>query len=212
MDKQHILQVHRARLETANQSNFSLLQAQNIRELRELEESIQEAIARFDRKAISEMDTKMIEQQTFLQKAGVPEFYPTKEPQQIQTQSNILRAILAVGRIQRSLLGPQQPTMLSNNPRVGLNAKPPNQNPVNQMNPNMNMGGNLNIPNVVDLANLANMNNLGGILGNVMSNLGAMGPLGNLGNVNGLNNLAVGNLPNLPNTNLGNFPQFFSQT
>jgi hypothetical protein len=59
-----------------------------------------EDLHRFDLKVISEMDKKVTEQQETMHKAGVLCFFPTKDPQEVKVQMQLLNIIQNLSKVQ----------------------------------------------------------------------------------------------------------------
>lgn len=59
-----------------------------------LEIRVREEQRMMDKKIVAEMDQKVIDQQNTLEKAGVPGFYITTNPQELTMQMNLLELIL----------------------------------------------------------------------------------------------------------------------
>ncbi|KAE8634406.1 hypothetical protein XENTR_v10002295 [Xenopus tropicalis] len=79
--KQDLLRKHREAQQSCKAHNFQVLKATQQRELESLEQRIKEEQRMMDEKIVLELDQKVIDQQTTLEKAGVSGFYITKNPQ-----------------------------------------------------------------------------------------------------------------------------------
>ncbi|CAF1583293.1 unnamed protein product, partial [Didymodactylos carnosus] len=73
--------------------HLNLLQAANKRELEAFLKRTNEEQQRFDMKVILELDQKVLEQQTTLEKAGVPFMYATNKPNDVRLQMFTLEFI-----------------------------------------------------------------------------------------------------------------------
>ncbi|KAE8634405.1 hypothetical protein XENTR_v10002295 [Xenopus tropicalis] len=91
--KQDLLRKHREAQQSCKAHNFQVLKATQQRELESLEQRIKEEQRMMDEKIVLELDQKVIDQQTTLEKAGVSGFYITKNPQELMLQMNILELI-----------------------------------------------------------------------------------------------------------------------
>ncbi|CAH2295286.1 Hypothetical predicted protein [Pelobates cultripes] len=72
---------------------MSVLKAAQQRELESLEHRIKEEQRMMDEKIVLELDQKVIDQQSTLEKAGVSGFYITTNPQELTLQMNLLELI-----------------------------------------------------------------------------------------------------------------------
>lgn len=59
-----------------------------------MEIRVREEERMMDKKIVVEMDQKVVDQQNTLEKAGVPGFYVTTNPQELTMQMNLLELIL----------------------------------------------------------------------------------------------------------------------
>ncbi|KAG8455779.1 hypothetical protein GDO86_001827 [Hymenochirus boettgeri] len=86
---------HRAQRSSAimQAHNMSVLKASQQRELEALEQRIKEEQRMMDEKIVLELDQKVIDQQSTLEKAGVSGFYITTNPQELTLQMNLLELI-----------------------------------------------------------------------------------------------------------------------
>ncbi|NP_001088026.1 uncharacterized protein LOC494718 [Xenopus laevis] len=91
--KQDLLRKHREAQQSCKTHNFSVLKATQQKELESLEQRIKEEQRMMDEKIVLELDQKVIDQQSTLEKAGVSSFYITKNPQELMLQMNILELI-----------------------------------------------------------------------------------------------------------------------
>ncbi|KAG9487308.1 hypothetical protein GDO78_007262 [Eleutherodactylus coqui] len=92
--KQELLKKHKEALQMCKPHNLSLLRASQQRELEALEQRIREEQRMMDEKIVLELDQKVIDQQSTLEKAGVSGFYVTTNPQELTLQMNLLELIL----------------------------------------------------------------------------------------------------------------------
>lgn len=73
--------------------NLKVLQAAQQRELEAMKHRIREEQQAMDRKIVLELDRKVAEQQSILERAGVAGFYVTTNPQELMLQMNLLELI-----------------------------------------------------------------------------------------------------------------------
>lgn len=92
--KQDLVRKHKDALQTCKSHNLALLKSNHQAELEALEIRVREEQRMMDKKIVSEMDQKVIDQQNTLEKAGVPGFYITTNPQELTMQMNLLELIL----------------------------------------------------------------------------------------------------------------------
>ncbi|XP_013862645.1 protein DGCR6 [Austrofundulus limnaeus] len=92
--KQELLRKHKDALQTCKSHNLALLKSNQQGELEALEVRVREEQKMMDKKIVAEMDQKVIDQQNTLEKAGVPGFYITTNPQELTMQMNLLELIL----------------------------------------------------------------------------------------------------------------------
>lgn len=92
--KQELTRKHKDALQTCKSHNLALLKTNQQAELEALEVRIREEQRMMDKKIVAEMDQKVIDQQNTLEKAGVPGFYITTNPQELTMQMNLLELIL----------------------------------------------------------------------------------------------------------------------
>uniref|UniRef100_A0A3Q2ZH48 DiGeorge syndrome critical region gene 6 n=2 Tax=Kryptolebias marmoratus TaxID=37003 RepID=A0A3Q2ZH48_KRYMA len=92
--KQDMLRKHKEALQTCKSHNLALLKTNQQGELEALEVRVREEQRMMDKKIVSEIDQKVIDQQNTLEKAGVPGFYITTNPQELTMQMNLLELIL----------------------------------------------------------------------------------------------------------------------
>lgn len=89
-----LIKKHKDALQTCKTHNLAILQSNQQAELEALEVRVREEQRMMDKKIVSEMDQKVIDQQNTLEKAGVPGFYVTTNPQELTLQMNLLELIL----------------------------------------------------------------------------------------------------------------------
>ncbi|KAM9822306.1 protein DGCR6 [Syngnathus acus] len=92
--KQEIARKHKEALLSCKSHNLALLKSNQQAELEALEIRVREEQRLMDRKIVSEIDQKVTDQQNTLEKAGVPGFYITANPQELTMQMNLLELIL----------------------------------------------------------------------------------------------------------------------
>ncbi|XP_069788776.1 protein DGCR6 isoform X1 [Narcine bancroftii] len=92
--KQELLRKHKEALQGCKIHNLTVLRTTQQRELEALEQRIKEEQRMMDEKIVLELDQKVIDQQNTLEKAGVPGFYITTNPQELTLQMNLLELIL----------------------------------------------------------------------------------------------------------------------
>lgn len=92
--KQELLKKHKEGLQSCKSHNLALLKSNQQTELEALEIRVREEQKMMDKKIVSEMDQKVIDQQNTLEKAGVPGFYITTNPQELTVQMHLLELIL----------------------------------------------------------------------------------------------------------------------
>lgn len=92
--KQELVKKHKDALQTCKSHNLALLKSNHQAELEALEVRVREEQRMMDKKIVAEMDQKVTDQQNTLEKAGVPGFYVTTNPQELTMQMNLLELIL----------------------------------------------------------------------------------------------------------------------
>lgn len=92
--KQDLVKRHKDALQTCKSHNLALLKSNQQAELEALEVRVREEQRMMDKKIVAEMDQKVTDQQNTLEKAGVPGFYVTTNPQELTMQMNLLELIL----------------------------------------------------------------------------------------------------------------------
>ncbi|XP_041644175.1 protein DGCR6 isoform X3 [Cheilinus undulatus] len=92
--KQDLLKKHKEALQSCKSHNLALLKSNQQTEQEALEIRVREEQKMMDKKIVAEMDQKVIDQQNTLEKAGVPGFYITTNPQELTVQMNLLELIL----------------------------------------------------------------------------------------------------------------------
>ncbi|XP_020654761.3 protein DGCR6 [Pogona vitticeps] len=91
--KQEMLHKHREAQQSCRAHNLPLLKAAQQRELEAMEQRIHEEQLMVDKKIVLELDQKVMDQQSTLEKAGVSGFYITTNPQELTLQMNLLELI-----------------------------------------------------------------------------------------------------------------------
>ncbi|CAH2295285.1 Hypothetical predicted protein [Pelobates cultripes] len=91
--KQDLGRKHKEAQQSCKTHNMSVLKAAQQRELESLEHRIKEEQRMMDEKIVLELDQKVIDQQSTLEKAGVSGFYITTNPQELTLQMNLLELI-----------------------------------------------------------------------------------------------------------------------
>ncbi|KAM5193896.1 protein DGCR6-like [Mantella aurantiaca] len=92
--KQDLLKKHKEAQQSCKAHNLPILKNTQQRELEALEQRIREEQQMMDEKIVLELDQKVIDQQSTLEKAGVSGFYITTNPQELTLQMNLLELIL----------------------------------------------------------------------------------------------------------------------
>nr|XP_015827677.2 protein DGCR6 [Nothobranchius furzeri] len=92
--KQDLLRKHKDALQSCKSHNLALLKSNQQAELETLEVRVREEQRMMDKKIVAEIDQKVIDQQNTLEKAGVPGFFVTTNPQELTMQMNLLELIL----------------------------------------------------------------------------------------------------------------------
>ncbi|KAM4578748.1 protein DGCR6 [Fundulus diaphanus] len=92
--KQDMVRKHKEALQSCKSHNLALLKSTQQTEVEALEVRVREEQKMMDKKIVAEMDQKVIDQQNTLEKAGVPGFYITTNPQELMMQMNLLELIL----------------------------------------------------------------------------------------------------------------------
>ncbi|XP_041793578.1 protein DGCR6 [Chelmon rostratus] len=92
--KQELVRKHKDALQSCKSHNLALLKSNQQAELEALEIRVREEQRMMDKKIVAEIDQKVIDQQNTLEKAGVPGFYITTNPQELTMQMNLLELIL----------------------------------------------------------------------------------------------------------------------
>ncbi|XP_069034587.1 protein DGCR6 [Embiotoca jacksoni] len=92
--KQDLVRKHKDGLQSCKSHNLALLKSNQQAELEALEIRVRDEQRMMDKKIVVEMDQKVIDQQNTLEKAGVPGFYITTNPQELTMQMNLLELIL----------------------------------------------------------------------------------------------------------------------
>lgn len=91
--RQTLRQKHLEAQQSCRPHNLPVLQAAQQRELEAMEHRIREEQQAMDRKIVLELDRKVADQQSTLEKAGVAGFYVTTNPQELTLQMNLLELI-----------------------------------------------------------------------------------------------------------------------
>lgn len=92
--KQDLVRKHKDALQSCKSHNLALLKSTQQTEQETLESRVREEQKMMDKKIVAEIDQKVIDQQNTLEKAGVPGFYITTNPQELTMQMNLLELIL----------------------------------------------------------------------------------------------------------------------
>ncbi|XP_030642530.1 protein DGCR6 [Chanos chanos] len=92
--KQDLMKKHKQALQTCKSHNLAVLKTNQKGEVEALEQRVKDEQRMMDEKIIAEIDQKVIDQQNTLEKAGVPGFYITTNPQEVTMQMNLLELIL----------------------------------------------------------------------------------------------------------------------
>ncbi|EPY90142.1 protein DGCR6 [Camelus ferus] len=91
--RQALRQKHQEAQQACRPHNLPVLQAAQQRELEAVEHRIREEQRAMDQKIVLELDRKVADQQSTLEKAGVAGFYVTTNPQELTLQMNLLELI-----------------------------------------------------------------------------------------------------------------------
>ncbi|XP_039582033.1 protein DGCR6 isoform X3 [Passer montanus] len=91
--KQELFHRHKEAQQCCRPHNLPLLRAAQQREMEAMEQQIREEQRMMDEKIVLELDQKVIDQQSTLEKAGVSGFYITTNPQELTLQMNLLELI-----------------------------------------------------------------------------------------------------------------------
>ncbi|XP_061241744.1 protein DGCR6 isoform X1 [Bos javanicus] len=91
--RQALRQKHQEAQQACRPHNLPVLQAAQQRELEAVEHQIREEQRAMDQKIVLELDRKVADQQSTLEKAGVAGFYVTTNPQELTLQMNLLELI-----------------------------------------------------------------------------------------------------------------------
>ncbi|XP_030074878.1 protein DGCR6 [Microcaecilia unicolor] len=91
--KQDLLRKHREAQQSCKAHNLLILRAAQQREMECLEHRIKEEQRMMDEKIVLELDQKVVDQQSTLEKAGVSGFFVTTNPQELTLQMNLLELI-----------------------------------------------------------------------------------------------------------------------
>lgn len=92
--KQDLMRRHKDALLSCKSHNLALLKPTQQAEQDALEIRVREEQRMMDKKIVAEIDQKVIDQQNTLEKAGVPGFFITTNPQELTMQMNLLELIL----------------------------------------------------------------------------------------------------------------------
>ncbi|XP_061762819.1 protein DGCR6 isoform X1 [Nerophis ophidion] len=92
--KQDLTRRHKEALLSCKPHNLALLKTNHQAEQEALEIRVREEQRMMDKKIVVEIDQKVTDQQNTLEKAGVPGFYITTNPQELTMQMNLLELIL----------------------------------------------------------------------------------------------------------------------
>ncbi|XP_038619268.1 protein DGCR6-like [Tachyglossus aculeatus] len=91
--RQAMLHRHKEAQQSCLPHNLALLRAAQQREQEALEQRVKEEQQMMDQKIVLELDQKVADQQSTLEKAGVTGFYVTTNPQELTLQMNVLELI-----------------------------------------------------------------------------------------------------------------------
>ncbi|XP_044514856.1 protein DGCR6L isoform X1 [Gracilinanus agilis] len=91
--KQTLLNKHKEAQQACRPHNLPILRAAQQREQEAVEHRIREEQRMMDEKIVLELDQKVVDQQSTLEKAGVTGFYVTTNPQELTLQMNLLELI-----------------------------------------------------------------------------------------------------------------------
>uniref|UniRef100_S4RDT8 DiGeorge syndrome critical region gene 6 n=2 Tax=Petromyzon marinus TaxID=7757 RepID=S4RDT8_PETMA len=94
--KQDLLRRQQEALQSCKPHNIALLQSAQQREMEALEKRIKAEQKSMDEHVVLELDQKVEDQQSTLEKSGVPGFYVTQNPQEITLQLQLLSLIMKV--------------------------------------------------------------------------------------------------------------------
>ncbi|XP_043102547.1 protein DGCR6-like [Puntigrus tetrazona] len=93
--KQDLVRKHKQALQMCKSHNLSVVKSNQRAETEALDQRVREEQRMMDLvKVVAEMDQKVLDQQNTLEKAGVPGFYITSNPQEVMMQMNLLELIL----------------------------------------------------------------------------------------------------------------------
>uniref|UniRef100_A0A671R333 DiGeorge syndrome critical region gene 6 n=1 Tax=Sinocyclocheilus anshuiensis TaxID=1608454 RepID=A0A671R333_9TELE len=92
--KQDLVRKHKQALQTCKSHNLAVLKSNQRAEAEALDQRVKEEQRMMDEKVVAEMDQKVLDQQNTLEKAGVPGFYITTNPQEVMMQMNLLELVL----------------------------------------------------------------------------------------------------------------------
>ncbi|XP_072538129.1 protein DGCR6 [Salminus brasiliensis] len=92
--KQDLMRKHKLALQNCKSHNMTVLKTNQKAETEALEQRVKDEQRMMDEKIIAEIDQKVLDQQNTLEKAGVPGFYITTNPQEVTMQMNLLELIL----------------------------------------------------------------------------------------------------------------------
>lgn len=92
--KQDLVRKHKQALQMCKSHNLAVLKTSHRGENEALDQRVKDEQRMMDEKIVAEMDQKVLDQQNTLEKAGVPGFYITTNPQEVMMQMNLLELIL----------------------------------------------------------------------------------------------------------------------
>ncbi|KAK2899201.1 hypothetical protein Q8A67_010619 [Cirrhinus molitorella] len=92
--KQDLVRKHKQALQTCKSHNLAVLKTNQRAEAEALDQRVKDEQRMMDEKIVAEMDQKVLDQQNTLEKAGVPGFFITTNPQEVMMQMNLLELIL----------------------------------------------------------------------------------------------------------------------
>ncbi|KAK7145457.1 hypothetical protein R3I93_013248 [Phoxinus phoxinus] len=92
--KQDLVRKHKQALQTCKSHNLAVMKTNQRAENEALDQRVKDEQRMMDEKIVAEMDQKVLDQQNTLEKAGVPGFYITINPQEVMMQMNLLELVL----------------------------------------------------------------------------------------------------------------------
>lgn len=92
--KQDLVRKHKQALQACKSHNLTVMKTNQRAENEALDQRVKDEQRMMDEKIVAEMDQKVLDQQNTLEKAGVPGFYITTNPQEVMMQMNLLELVL----------------------------------------------------------------------------------------------------------------------